>query len=79
MGIASLCSVGAGVVEYHPWPTFVPFAHVTQALPLMNIIFGKLVGDFTAFFIPGTGVTREQFLTAVNKNAYNTALSLSTI
>ncbi|KAL2797225.1 P-loop containing nucleoside triphosphate hydrolase protein [Aspergillus keveii] len=35
------------------------------ALPLMNIIFGRLVGDFTQYFIPGTGMTKEKFLGAV--------------
>ncbi|KAL4876343.1 P-loop containing nucleoside triphosphate hydrolase protein [Aspergillus karnatakaensis] len=38
------------------------------ALPLMNIIFGCLVGDFTQYFIPGSGVTKERFLAAVARN-----------
>ncbi|KAL2816532.1 P-loop containing nucleoside triphosphate hydrolase protein [Aspergillus granulosus] len=38
------------------------------ALPLMNIVFGRLVGDFTQYFIPGTGMTKEKFLAAVAKN-----------
>ncbi|CBF87439.1 ABC transporter ATP-binding protein [Aspergillus nidulans FGSC A4] len=29
----------------------------SQTLPLMNVIFGKLVGDFNAYFIPDSGVT----------------------
>jgi hypothetical protein len=41
---------------------------LTQALPLMNIIFGRLVGDFTQYFIPGTGMTKEKFLGAVARN-----------
>ncbi|MCJ1350668.1 MAG: hypothetical protein MMC33_000649 [Icmadophila ericetorum] len=39
------------------------------ALPLMNIVFGSLVGDFNGYFTPGTSVTKAQFLAAVNKNA----------
>ncbi|KAL5043629.1 hypothetical protein BDW71DRAFT_210141 [Aspergillus fruticulosus] len=31
------------------------------ALPLMNIVFGNLVGDFNAYFIPDSGVTKSQF------------------
>ncbi|KAL4916432.1 hypothetical protein BDW62DRAFT_202762 [Aspergillus aurantiobrunneus] len=34
------------------------------ALPLMNIVFGRLVGNFTEYFIPGTGLTKEEFLSA---------------
>ncbi|KAL4788806.1 P-loop containing nucleoside triphosphate hydrolase protein [Aspergillus venezuelensis] len=32
------------------------------ALPLMNIVFGRLLGDFTQYFIPGSGMTKEEFL-----------------
>ena len=39
------------------------------ALPLMNVVFGRLVGDFNAYFIPGSGVTKGEFLAAVNRNA----------
>lgn len=39
------------------------------ALPLMNIIFGRLVGDFNNFFIPGTRTTKDQFLASVDRNA----------
>ncbi|KAK2741114.1 hypothetical protein FQN57_005715 [Myotisia sp. PD_48] len=38
------------------------------ALPLMNIVVGALVSDFNAFFIPGSGVTQEQFMATVRKN-----------
>ncbi|GAB1198304.1 hypothetical protein APSETT444_007619 [Aspergillus pseudonomiae] len=30
-------------------------------LPLMNIVFGKMVGEFNGYFIPGTSVTEAQF------------------
>lgn len=39
------------------------------ALPLMNIVFGNLVGDFNGYFIPGSGVTERQFKASVAKNA----------
>ncbi|PGH27600.1 hypothetical protein AJ80_00613 [Polytolypa hystricis UAMH7299] len=39
------------------------------ALPLMNIVFGNLVSDFNGYFIPGSGVTKSQFLSGVNQNA----------
>lgn len=39
------------------------------ALPLMNIIFGHLVGSFNNYFIPGSTVTTDQFLSGVNSNA----------
>lgn len=39
------------------------------ALPLMNIVFGSLVGDFNGYFIPGSGVTENQFKASVARNA----------
>ncbi|KAF1996643.1 leptomycin B resistance protein pmd1 [Amniculicola lignicola CBS 123094] len=39
------------------------------AMPLMNIVFGQLVGDFANYFIPGNNVTKQEFQAAVNKNA----------
>ncbi|KAF2279224.1 P-loop containing nucleoside triphosphate hydrolase protein [Westerdykella ornata] len=39
------------------------------AMPLMNIVFGSLVGDFTNYFLPNTTVTKQQFQSSVNKNA----------
>jgi ATP-binding cassette, subfamily B (MDR/TAP), member 1 len=36
-------------------------------LPLMNIIFGQLVGQFTGYFAPIPTVTQEQFEAALNK------------
>ncbi|WYZ45236.1 hypothetical protein EsH8_VIII_000552 [Colletotrichum jinshuiense] len=38
-------------------------------LPLMNIIFGQLVGQFTSFFTAGTAITREQFESILNRQA----------
>ncbi|MCJ1473094.1 hypothetical protein MMC13_001744 [Lambiella insularis] len=38
-------------------------------LPLMNIVFGKLVGSFNGYFIPGSNVSQAEFLATVNKNA----------
>ncbi|KAL4995590.1 P-loop containing nucleoside triphosphate hydrolase protein [Aspergillus recurvatus] len=39
--------------------TKTPFFASYIALPLMNIIFGSLVGDFNAYFIPDSGVTES--------------------
>ncbi|KXJ91481.1 P-loop containing nucleoside triphosphate hydrolase protein [Microdochium bolleyi] len=38
-------------------------------MPLMNVVFGALVGDFTTYFSPNTTVTQEQFQTALNRNS----------
>ena len=39
------------------------------ALPLMNIVFGTLVGNFNEYFIPESGVTEREFKHSVAKNA----------
>lgn len=39
------------------------------ALPLMNIVFGHLVGSFTNYFVPGSSVTVQQFQHGVANNA----------
>ncbi|MCJ1388690.1 hypothetical protein MMC18_001539 [Xylographa bjoerkii] len=39
------------------------------ALPLMNVVFGKLVGSFNGYFIPGSNVSKDEFLASVNQNA----------
>ncbi|KAL2864303.1 ABC transporter ATP-binding protein [Aspergillus lucknowensis] len=39
------------------------------ALPLMNIVFGNLVGDFNGYFIPGSDVTEDKFKSAVSRNS----------
>ena len=39
------------------------------ALPIMNIVFGRLVSSFTGYFTVGSGVTDEQFRASVNRNA----------
>ncbi|KAJ4353573.1 ABC-type transporter tr06 [Didymosphaeria variabile] len=39
------------------------------AMPLMNIVFGQLVGHFTDYFLPNTTVTKQQFQSVVNKQA----------
>ena len=33
----------------------------------MNIVFGKMVGEFNGYFIPGTSVTEAQFKSSVSK------------
>ncbi|KAJ5593123.1 hypothetical protein N7537_010027 [Penicillium hordei] len=39
------------------------------ALPLMNIVFGQLVGNFNEYFIPGSGITEQSFKSSVNQNS----------
>jgi ATP-binding cassette subfamily B (MDR/TAP) protein 1 len=39
------------------------------ALPIMTIVFGKLVGSFTSYFTEGSGVTEEEFRHGVDRNA----------
>ena len=39
------------------------------ALPVMNVVFGKLVGAFNGYFIPGSTVSKDLFLATVNQNA----------
>ncbi|KAF9891494.1 hypothetical protein FE257_003961 [Aspergillus nanangensis] len=36
-------------------------------LPLMNIVFGNLVGEFNGYFIPGTTVTEAQFKASISR------------
>lgn len=38
-------------------------------LPIMNIVFGKLVGSFTGYFTLESGVTEKEFRTSVDRNA----------
>ncbi|KAL2812003.1 P-loop containing nucleoside triphosphate hydrolase protein [Aspergillus granulosus] len=38
-------------------------------LPLMNIIFGDLVGDFNEYFIPGSDTTEDEFKSAVSRSS----------
>jgi ATP-binding cassette, subfamily B (MDR/TAP), member 1 len=40
-----------------------------MALPLMNIVFGRLVTSFNSYFIPNAGVAKDAFLSNVNRNA----------
>ncbi|PVH99733.1 P-loop containing nucleoside triphosphate hydrolase protein [Periconia macrospinosa] len=39
------------------------------AVPLMFVVFGQLVGDFTQYFMPGTTITREEFQDKFNTGA----------
>ena len=39
------------------------------ALPLMNVVFGRLVGNFNSYFIPGSTTSKSDFLASVNQNA----------
>ncbi|EPE29144.1 P-loop containing nucleoside triphosphate hydrolase [Glarea lozoyensis ATCC 20868] len=35
-------------------------------LPLMNIVFGKFVGQFSGYFIPNSGTTKAEFQDSIN-------------
>ncbi|KAF7872412.1 hypothetical protein EAF04_003333 [Stromatinia cepivora] len=37
-------------------------------LPLMNVVFGELVGDFSRFYNPDSDETKEMFTQAINQN-----------
>ncbi|KXG51540.1 ABC transporter, integral membrane type 1 [Penicillium griseofulvum] len=39
------------------------------ALPLMNIVFGQLVGTFNSYFVPGSGITEQAFKSSVNQDS----------
>ncbi|CZS91522.1 probable leptomycin B resistance protein pmd1 [Rhynchosporium agropyri] len=52
--------------------TFLGFASLAQigtgtTLPLMNIVFGKLVGNFSNYFIPGSTTTKKEFQDTINR------------
>lgn len=38
------------------------------AMPLMFVVFGRLVGHFTGFFTPGSTTTEAEFLHQVVQN-----------
>ena len=64
-----ICAMGSGVVclaycsHWSSWPA-------GQALPLMNIVFGKLVGDFNQYFVPESGLDKQTFKNSVNKSRW---------
>ena len=35
----------------------------------MFLVLGELVDNFTGYFIPGSGVTKEEFMSDVSRNA----------
>ncbi|KAF7552699.1 hypothetical protein G7046_g7326 [Stylonectria norvegica] len=38
-------------------------------LPLMNVVFGQFVGNFTDYLLPGSTTTKQQFMSSVDKLA----------
>ncbi|KAJ5674297.1 uncharacterized protein N7477_004231 [Penicillium maclennaniae] len=46
------------------------------ALPLMNIVFGQLVGSFNGYFIPGSGITEQSFKSSVNQDSFRASGAL---
>jgi ATP-binding cassette subfamily B (MDR/TAP) protein 1 len=39
-------------------------------MPLMNIVFGNIVGGFNGYFTPGNGPSEDEFRTSIDYNAY---------
>ena len=39
------------------------------AMPLMFLILGRIVGDLTGYFTPGSNVTQSQFMHGIETNA----------
>ncbi|CAG8952578.1 hypothetical protein HYFRA_00009684 [Hymenoscyphus fraxineus] len=66
IAIAIVTQIGTGAVCSNRFRAS-SHSNRTQTLPLMNIIFGSLVGDFNNYFVPGSGVTRQQFNKSLNK------------
>lgn len=66
--MALICSLASGVVcdllILFEWMQTDPL----QALPLMNIFFGKLIGSFNDYFRPNSTTTKASFKKAVNEN-----------
>lgn len=52
--------------------------HTFQAMPLMFVVLGNLVGNFTGYFTPGSSVTRGQFEDALNTQTYDSGMELNT-
>jgi hypothetical protein len=70
MMMALICSIGSGVVcdlliLFELMQTEKP---PLQALPLMNIFFGKLIGNFNDYFLPNSTTTKDAFQKTVNEN-----------
>jgi ATP-binding cassette, subfamily B (MDR/TAP), member 1 len=40
------------------------------AMPLMFLVFGRLVGDLTSYFTPGSAMSKEKFMQQIEKNTY---------
>jgi hypothetical protein len=47
------------------------------AIPLMFLVFGRLVGDLTGYFTPGSNITKKQFMGQIEKNTQVLIKSLS--
>ncbi|OTB02343.1 hypothetical protein M426DRAFT_322771 [Hypoxylon sp. CI-4A] len=58
-----------------PWDVILMIAAVLAAagsgvtLPIMNIVVGKLIGDFNGYFLPVPTTSEAQFRSSLNKNA----------
>ncbi|KND86377.1 Multidrug resistance protein 2 [Tolypocladium ophioglossoides CBS 100239] len=56
---AAIASIGAGILI----PAF------PQTLPLMNVVFGRLVGDFNSYFLPNPAMAETEFKASLNKQS----------
>ncbi|CAL5866562.1 uncharacterized protein PFLUO_LOCUS771 [Penicillium psychrofluorescens] len=45
-------------------------------LPIMNIVFGSLVGEFSSYFTPGTSTTEAQFKASVSRQSLRVSAAL---
>jgi hypothetical protein len=45
-------------------------------MPLMFVVLGQLVGNFTGYFTPGSGVTKQEFQKSLNTQTYDSYTSI---
>jgi ATP-binding cassette subfamily B (MDR/TAP) protein 1 len=70
MILGLICALGSGIVRLvaDRFQSNKTTDKYNQALPLMNIVFGQLVGDFNQYFVPGSGLSEQTFRSEVNKS-----------
>lgn len=70
--VALICSMASGVVSSlcfgssiakHPKKLLIGL----QPLPIMNIVFGELVGSFSDYFLPDSTTTESEFKASVSR------------
>lgn len=69
MILGLVCAMASGIVRWERISRCIQDPLMKfQALPLMNIVFGQLVGSFNEYFIPGSGITEQSFKSSVNQD-----------